>query len=347
MIKKFFKNNLLLMFSVLSFGLAINNSCVNAESNDKNSENAKNITNQLKALSKTVKVDFNDLQNAANSAVMQQSIIDAITKPWEAKPWYKYEALFITPERISKGAEFFLENEKIFINAEKKYGVNKEIIAAILGVETYYGTKMGNHRILDALYTLGFYYPKRSEYFSKEFANFVKLAKEQNWDVTEKLGSYAGAMGMGQFMPSSYLYYAVDFDGDGYRDLFNNKFDAIGSIANYFAKSKWTLGKPVAYKVTVPHREKVAKLINNKLELNTTWKNLVNLGVTLEDPLVIVGQDQKVKLLELDSGEKSKDYYIVFPNFISITRYNRSPLYAMAVYELSMGIKSAVEQAKK
>ena len=299
---------------------------------------------RLTTLSKQVNVNLKDLQDAVAAANYDQRVIDAITKPWEAKPWYKYRTIFLTEERAKAGAEFLKDNLEIFEKAEKKYGVDKEIIIAILGVETYFGTRMGNYKILDSLYTLGFHYPKRAEFFSKEFANFIKLAKEQEWELDEPLGSYAGAMGMGQFMPSSYIHYAVDFDGDQKRELFHNHADAIGSIANYFNKSKWKLHKPVAYVVTVKDPSKIASLKNKKNTLDTTWGALQKQGVKLEDANLTVDAGENVKLLALDADESTKQYFVVFNNFISITRYNTSPLYAMAVYDLSRAIKEQFDQ---
>lgn len=294
---------------------------------------------RIKELSKEQKINISLLEDAVAQATYQPKIIAAITKPWEAKPWYQYEKLFIIPKRIDDGAAFMKKNLPILLKAEKTFGVEKEIIVAIIGVETFYGTRMGDWKILDALYTLGFKYPKRAPFFSKEFANFVKLAKEQNWNYDERKGSYAGAMGMGQFMPSSYLHYAVDFDNDGYKDLFFSTSDAIGSVANYFKNSKWKFGQPVTYQVNISNYKNVASLFNKKLALNTTWGKLSQLGVSTTDKNAKINPEQQVKLLELDGENGTKLYYVVLPNFISITRYNTSPLYAMAVYELSQEIK--------
>ncbi len=293
----------------------------------------------LKQLSKEQGVTLSLLENAVSQSTYQPKIIAAITKPWEAKPWYQYEKLFMTEKRIDDGAAFLKKYLPIFIKAEKTFGVEKEVIAAIIGVETFYGTRMGDWKILDALYTLGFKYPKRAAYFSKEFANFVKLAQSQNWNYDERKGSYAGAMGMGQFMPSSYLHYAVDFDNDGFIDLFFSPSDAIGSVANYFKNSKWKFGEPVVCQVKISDRKKIASLLNNKLAVNTTWGKIEKLGVTAIDLNSSFDSNQQVKLLELDGENNTKLYYAVMPNFISITRYNTSPLYAMAVYELSQAIK--------
>ncbi len=297
-----------------------------------------NDAKKIKALSKETKVNEKILTEAVSKATHQQKIIDLITKPWESKPWYKYRELFMTDKRITGGVAFLNNNRQELERAEKVYGVEKEVIVAILGVETAYGEHMGKWKIVDALYTLGFNYPKRAKYFSKEFANYVKLADSQDWPIDERMGSYAGAMGMAQFMPSSYLAYAVDFDKDGKKDLFNSPSDAVGSIANYFKHSKWTYGKPVAYQVEVTNPAKIAKYLGGKLTPNVTVGELKKLGVSIVEPENEAKAADKVKLLELE-GEEGKLYYIVYPNFISITRYNTSPLYAMVVFQLSQEIK--------
>ncbi|MBQ8708559.1 MAG: lytic murein transglycosylase B [Succinivibrionaceae bacterium] len=301
-------------------------------------ELTKPVSARLSELSHETRVDEKVLRDAVRHAEYQPKIIEMITKPWESKPWYKYRTIFLTEKRISEGARFLRENIGELERAERAYGVEKEIIVAILGVETTYGQNMGSWKIVDALYTLGFHYPKRAKYFSKEFANYVKLARQQGWDIEEHKGSYAGAMGMAQFMPSSYLSYAVDFNNDGSRDLFHTPSDAIGSIANYFKNSKWTFGRPVAYEAVVAKRASVASLLGGKPAPNTTVGELKRKGVEIYSGGKALNDKDKVKLLELD-GDEGKIYYVVYPNFVSITRYNTSPLYAMAVYQLSQEIK--------
>lgn len=288
-------------------------------------------------------ITHEELRSAYLQAEKKQSIIDAMNRPGEAKPWYKYRQIFIVPKRINEGRKFLKDNRAIFDRAASTYQVNPEIVAAIIGVETYYGANMGNYRVLDALYTLGFHYPKRAEYFSKEFANYVKLAKQQGWKHNEIKGSYAGAMGMGQFMPWSYMRWAVDFNNDGHKDLFHNKADAIGSVANYFHEHGWIYGAPVTAKVKVERPEKIESLLAGDTKPNTTVGELRKLGVTVP---AVYENKVRCRLFKFQT-EKGWDYYIGFHNFYVITRYNKSPLYAMAVYDLSQEIikKPATENS--
>ena len=191
--------------------------------------------------------DPQTIRDALAKANKREKILQSIAKPWEAKPWHQYYPIFLTEKRLSKGLEFWQQHRQTLERAEQELGIPAEIIVAIIGVETFYGTYKGKHSVLDALYTLGFYYPPRSKFFRSELEQLFLLAKEENFDVTELMGSYAGAMGWGQFISSSYRHYAIDFDGDGVRDLLNNPVDAIGSVANYFKLHGWQPGKDVAY----------------------------------------------------------------------------------------------------
>lgn len=298
------------------------------------------IPNNLTELSTFAKVSEDSLAKAIQEAVYQQKIIDAITRPSEGKPWWQYRKIFITVSRIEAAVKFYFENEKELLRAQKEYGVPYEIILAIMGVETFYGKNMGSWKVLDALYTLGFNYPKRSAYFSKEFARFVALKERENWDFNNIKGSYAGAMGMGQFMPSAYLDYAVDFDKDGHVDLFTNKSDAIGSIANYFKGHGWQTGHGIYYPAHV-HNADVQSLMDKGW--NLTVDELYQSGVTTK---VNLSKNQKIRLFKYALEDGSFGYSVGLNNFQTIMRYNTSQLYARAVYELSEFIAINVNKIK-
>lgn len=302
----------------------------------------------LDELAKYAGVERSALNQAITAATYQQKIIDAMNRPYEGKPWYMYRKLFMTDKRIQGGVEFYLKHEQELMRARNEIGVAPEIICAIIGVETFYGSSMGTWKVLDALYTLGFHYPSRQAYFSKEFANYVKLAQREGWNLTDIKGSYAGAMGMGQFMPSSYLNFAIDFDGDQHVNLFNNSSDAIGSVANYFRGHGWTTGAAVMYPVHLKgvKGQGVSKATLDKLvkkEWDLTPNELTAAGITTK---VALTSDQKVRLyaFELEGGKY--DYQVALSNFYTITRYNKSPLYARAVFELSEAIAQGYRQAK-
>ncbi len=297
--------------------------------------NMKVIT-ELQSLSKASSVNYEDLYFAASQAKVQESIIKAMNKPGESKPWYKYREIFIIPKRINEGAEFWKANSKVVQRASSYYKVSPEIIISIIGVETFYGKNMGNYRVLDALYTLGFFYPKRAEYFSKEFANYVKLAKSQKWNYENIKGSYAGAMGMGQFMPWSYLTWAVDFDNNGHIDLFNSKADAIGSVANYFHEHGWKQNEDIVIKVNVTNTALADSAITDGIDLKTTVGNLRANGVIIPSKYTDSTPARLIKMEEADGYS----YFVGFHNFYVITLYNRSPLYALCVYQLSQLIKA-------
>jgi membrane-bound lytic murein transglycosylase B len=292
---------------------------------------------RLQQLSADLQIPLFDLQQAMAQAQLRQPVLDAIQKPWEAKPWYIYRPLFITEARIANGVAFWRQHADALNKAERQLHVPAELIVAIIGVETRFGSQMGDHPVLDALYTLGFHYPARAPYFSKEFAQYVKLARQQGWSLREPKGSYAGAMGMGQFMPTSYLHFAVDFDGDGHIDLFANPTDAIGSVGNYFAEHGWHWGEPVAHRAQVRDAAAVAHLLDGKLEINQSWEQLQTAGVSISTAL---DPATPVKLLTLDQAT-GPEYWVLRNNFYVITRYNRSPLYAMAVHQLSEKIAAA------
>ena len=279
-----------------------------------------------------------DVESLLSQANFSDTVFEAIQKPWEAKPWHQYYPIFLTEKRVKKGVEFWNEHADHLKRAEDELGVPAEMIVAIIGIETFYGAYKGKYPVLDALFTLGFHYPPRAKFFRSELQQFMLLSREENFDPLTLKGSYAGAMGLGQFISSSYRHYAIDFDGDGVRDLLNNPVDAIGSVANYFKKHGWVKGEAVALSANV-QGERYKNTLSDSLEYEHSWADLVKANVTLKHDADIAS-DEKVKLLEFEL-ERGHEYWIGLPNFYVITRYNHSPLYAMAVYQLSQQIKAA------
>lgn len=281
-------------------------------------------------------IDREYIAQVLAAAEYRQDIIDLITKPAEGKPWHEYRKLFLNDRRINAGAAFLSGHQELLRRISQKFDVPAEVIAAITGVETSYGGNTGRHRVIDALVTLGFYYPKRADFFSKELGQLLSLAKEEQLPVLELRGSYAGAMGLGQFMPSSYRAYAVDFDQDGRRDLWQSLEDALASVANYLHQHHWQAGAPVVLPAAVDDESRLPAKPAIKLEY--TLAELAKMGVT---PLY--GQmppDTPAMLIKLER-ETGYEYWIGLNNFYVITRYNRSPLYAMAVHQLSQAVLDA------
>ncbi len=268
------------------------------------------------------------------------NVLESIAKPAEkVLTWKQYRPIFVTSKRSKKGKKFIAEYKDILQRAEKEYGVPVEIIAAIIGVESYYGKHTGKYTVFDSLTTLGFDYPPRSPFFKSELKEFLLLSKEEDISIDKMTGSYAGAMGMPQFISSSYRHYAVDFDGDGKRDLWNSVADVIGSVANYFSQHGWLSGASVVHPVTVNNKSIVRE--KNSLKPYTTLKLLESQGVALKSSLANHGIDgaEEVTLLEL-KGKGGDEYWLGLNNFYVITRYNHSVLYAMAVYQLSEELKN-------
>lgn len=280
------------------------------------------------------------LQNAK----YKQSIVDAMTRPAEGKPWFKYRPIFITSKRINGGIKFWRENEALIQQASEKFGVDPQVIVAIIGVETNYGGNTGSYRVLDALTTLSFYYPDtgndRSDFFSRELMNFMVLGGQEGIPLDEVTGSYAGAMGLGQFMPSSYLEYSVDLDEDGRRDLWSSLPDVIGSVANYLHRHGWQPGQPVTYPAIVADGADMELVTRRDFNPKKTLADLKVSGFTIAEP---VSSDTPATVTRLKEEDGNR-YFVTFKNFYVITRYNRSPLYAMAVYELSEAIRSGFEE---
>jgi membrane-bound lytic murein transglycosylase B len=283
--------------------------------------------------------DRDELTALFNEAKKRDDILEAIARPAEkTKPWHEYRKIFLTSERIRGGVEFWRKNADILDRAAKELQVDPAIVVAIIGVETRYGKNTGRYRVLDALSTLAFAYPPRSKFFRSELEQFLILAREEKVDLRTAKGSYAGAMGYGQFIPSSYRNYAIDFDKDGQRDLWNNIEDIIGSVANYFHRHGWKSGEPVANRVT--QGQVPASMVSDNSKPDKTAGELATLGVRTTPPL---STNQAVAVLELQQ-RKGSEYWLTSKNFYVITRYNRSPLYAMSVYQLSDSIRDAYQE---
>lgn len=285
----------------------------------------------------------NEVRELLAGAEYQQSIVDAISRPAEGKPWHEYRKIFLTDSRISQGIAFWTENRELIAAAAEKFGVDEEVIVSIIGVETAYGRITGGYRTVDALVTLGFYYPQnlssdRSDFFSNELLQYIQLAAEENLPASEVKGSYAGAMGMGQFMPSSYREYAVDLDGDGKRDLWRSTPDVIGSVANYLHRHGWQAGQPVVRRARASG-DAAFDMISRNLKPTLSVGEWQEKGFTSSSELLPTLPAAVLKLVEKDRNS----YWLTFNNFYVITRYNRSPRYAMAVYELSQEIKKGME----
>ncbi|MEX2353854.1 MAG: lytic murein transglycosylase B [Gammaproteobacteria bacterium] len=274
--------------------------------------------------------DRDYLASILGQARISSTILEAISRPAEAMPWYKYRPIFLRNDRISLGADFIRQHRKTLDRAEQAYGVPPEIIAAIIGVETRYGQNTGSYKVVDALVTLGFRFPRRAEFFRSELEQFLLLTREQEVDPMTITGSYAGAMGIPQFISSSYRHYAVDFDNDGRIDIWNNPVDAIGSVANYFKVHGWEGGEKITVKAHASG-DHYKELVATGLELDTPKNRLADYGITAD---VNYSSEEKVKLLSYET-ENGEELWIGFKNFYVITRYNRSILYAMAVYQLA------------
>ncbi|MBK6598498.1 MAG: lytic murein transglycosylase B [Proteobacteria bacterium] len=271
----------------------------------------------------------------------QPKIIELMNRPAErVSPWYEYRARFLTEQRIKEGAEFYVEHRERLERAASDTGVAPEYIVAIIGVETFYGRITGRHRVLDALMTLAFDFPRRAEFFKSELANFLLLIREEAIDPFTALGSYAGAMGAPQFMPSSYRRYAVDGSNDQRRDLFSDWDDVVASVANYFAEHGWQRGGLVLVESSVEVDAPIVADPRN-LKLNETIDGLKSKGVSFT---VDLPGDTAAILIpaELRNGPS---YRVGFKNFEVITRYNRSLRYAMAVHELAGAIAARVPVA--
>ena len=269
------------------------------------------------------------------SAKKKDSILNAFGKPATSKPWSFFKKLYVTDYRETEGVKFWKKNAATLARAEEKFGIPQEIITALIGIETNYGTYTGEFRILDAFYSLGFYGKRRNKYFLKEFEEFLLLSRENNISADSIKGSFAGAIGIAQFMPSSYREYAIDFDGDGMADLENNVDDAIGSASNYLKRHGWKRGESIVFPVS-PQKPDGLSEVTGKSKPNRTYGELKKMGIKEQFDLK---DDTSVGLFELE-GEAGVEYWMSLKNFYVITRYNPSNNYALAMVQLADKIKA-------
>ena len=280
--------------------------------------------------------DRGELTALIDAAIINQTILDAMARPAErVVPWFEYRNIFLTEERIAAGVRFWGEHAAELERVAERYGVAPEMIVAIVGIETYFGTRMGSYRVLDALATLAFAYPPRATFFASELESFLLLTREEEVDPTAALGSYAGAMGAGQFIPSSYRAYAVDGDDDGRRDLWSNWNDVLGSVANYFSKHGWRTGEPVM-EPAMRTESFAGPEPRNGLDLNDTVGALTRMGYVFTTPLP---SDAPAAAYSFEAAGGGSEYWVGYHNFHVVTRYNRSTKYALAAHQLSQAIR--------
>ncbi len=284
-------------------------------------------------------INFSKLNNKSEeqvreilqSATFQPTIIEKMNRPAEGMPWYRYRKIFMSEERIQAGLDFWSKYENELNEISTRTSVDPYVIVGIIGVETYYGKIMGDYKVLDALFTLAFAYPKRSRFFRSELEHFLLLTSEENLNIDEVYGSYAGAMGFCQFMPSSYRAYARSYDDGGTRDLLNSPEDAIASVANYMKEHRWKFGQPVAAQADVIKPGSSIPKQSVKPSKDMAYYGSLGFSSSLNPA------PQKATLLEFEQ-EDGKEYWFGFNNFYTITRYNHSPLYALVVHQLSQAI---------
>ena len=289
--------------------------------------------------------DFNraELEALFDQVEVKDSILKAISRPAEkSKPWYEYREIFLDQALINAGVAYWKKHAAALERAENELGVPAEIILAILGVETRFGGNMGSFRVVDALSTLAFRYPPRSPFFRSELKNFLILTREEEMSQLEPVGSYAGAMGLGQFMPSSFREYAVDFDGDGHRDIWKNPTDAIGSIANYLRRHGWQPGQTIVHATQYQGNDLPQDLVDRGLKPSITREELRKSGLSTAD---LPEGDDAITVFSL-TQPGGEELWLGRQNFYAITRYNHSRMYAMAVVQLSEEIRNTYESSK-
>ncbi|HXV59125.1 MAG TPA: lytic murein transglycosylase B [Vicinamibacteria bacterium] len=283
--------------------------------------------------------DKSELEVAFGRVRSQKTIIELMDRAVEPKPWDEYRNLFVNPEKLEGGERFWRDHHRALERARERYGVPEEIITAVIGIESHYGRHLGRFNVLEALVTLAFDYPRRSGTFRLELEHYLLLAREEGIIGLESTrGSYAGAMGIAQFMPGSYRRYAIDFDGDGRRDLLRSAEDAIGSVANYFTAHGWQSDQPIAAPVQIVGGS-TEPFQSSRLSTRYRLEELKALGVEAPGVYALDSRVIPVKL----SNRVDTEYWLGFDNFYVITRYNQSTYYAMAVHQLAAALRERVE----
>ncbi|RDI42849.1 lytic murein transglycosylase B [Aquicella lusitana] len=301
----------------------------------------KDVQEFIKTMVKKNRFNKEQLVELFSKVKLRPIVVTHVKKPLEKKPWYTYQMLFVNEWRIQHGVQFWNKYETVLRKAEAVYKVPASIIVATIGIETKYGQRTGDYRVIDSLTNLAFSDSSRAPFFRRELEQFLLLAREQKLDPLKVMGSYAGAIGQPQFMPSSYRHYAVNFSGSGKTDLMNDEVDVIGSIANYYSKHGWKLNEPVAIQAaTIGDRYNYLSR-NNKIKEPLLAADLAKYGIIPKTK--IVPENQKLKIIELQN-RYSKEYWLGLHNFGVIKRYNSSDLYAMAVYQLSIYISDLRER---
>ena len=285
------------------------------------------------------------LQRVFDKVQIRSEIVTTMDRPREGLPWFEYQRSFLAPQQVRNGNQYWREHAKALARAEQEYGVPAEIIVAIIGIETQYGRNTGDYPIIDALSTLAFAYPRRADYFRNELKEFLLLTREHKLDPLRPRGSYAGAIGIPQFMPSSYRRYAVDFDRDKRPDLFKSSSDAIGSVAQFLREHGWERGAPVLDEARVERPDAAAALEQLGLEPVLSVRQLMLQGV-YPQPFAFLATaepgERRAALVVLE-GEAGPLYRLGYTNFYAITRYNRSKRYAAAVVELGQAIRRSLQ----
>lgn len=314
--------------------------CINSTSSASVYAQRPEVIKFINEISLEHKIDKSQALDALGQISKSDEIIKRMTTQYEALPWHKYQAMLVTEKKIQGGTKFWREYSEILKQAEKEYGVPAQLIVAIIGVESSYGANAGKYPVLQALATLAFDYPPRAEFFKNELKEYLLLITEQRLDPLALKGSYAGAMGMPQFIASSYRNFAVDFDNSGQIDLHNNIPQVIGSVANYFKVHGWKSGDPVIHKAKIKGSKykKLQVAARNKPIPDISLTTLKQHGVT---PMVkIKDKNASAALLEFNNG-KEVEYWLGLNNFYVITRYNNSSNYALAVHQLGSAIQKS------